>query len=181
MMRPVRTTVLSAAALALGACRAEGPAAAPQNEPATKNAAAPAAPLESNPAPSATPSEPARSAAHPCRVQDGKPVPANALRAIGTEPFWGARIDGRCVTYSTPDDQDGTRIWTRFSGSAERGTWTGAFEGGPFELRTSPDPRCSDGMSDNIYPLAVTLKVIGEERRGCAEPQGRQRSGGKRQ
>ena len=110
-------------------------------------------------------------------MQNGQPVPANALRAIGTEPFWGARIEGRCVSYSTPEDQDGTRIWTRFSGTAERGVWAGAFEGKRFELRTSPHPRCSDGMSDNIYPIAVSLSVAGEERRGCAEPL----AGGKRQ
>ena len=109
-------------------------------------------------------------AAHPCRVQDGKPVPANRIRAIGTEPFWGARIDGRCVTYSTPEDQAGTRIWTRFSGTAEQGSWAGALDGRRFELNTAPDPRCSDGMSDNIYPIAVTLFVRGEQRRGCAEP-----------
>ena len=42
-----------------------------------------------------------------CLTQDGEPVPANRLRAVGTEPFWGARIDGRCVTYSHPEDQSG--------------------------------------------------------------------------
>lgn len=105
-----------------------------------------------------------------CRVQDGRPVPANAIRAIGTEPFWGARVEGRCVTYSHPDDQDGTRVWTKFSGTAENGTWSGALSGQPFVMKTRPQPGCSDGMSDNRYPIAVTLTVGGEERRGCAEP-----------
>jgi uncharacterized membrane protein len=97
-------------------------------------------------------------------------VPANRLRAVGTEPFWGARVEGRCVTYSHPDDQQGTRIWTKFSGSAASGTWTGAIGGKPFVLSTRPEQGCSDGMSDRRYPLAVALTVMGEQRTGCAEP-----------
>ena len=105
-----------------------------------------------------------------CRTQDGRSVPANRIRAIGTEPFWGARIDGRCVTYSHPEDQQGTRVWTRFSGTVASGSWTGSLGGSPFVLRTRPQPGCSDGMSDNRYPIAVALTVGGEERTGCAEP-----------
>ena len=105
-----------------------------------------------------------------CLTQDGRPVPANRLRAIGTEPFWGARIEGRCVTYSHPEDQAGTRVWARFTGSAANGTWTGSLGGSPFVLKTRPQAGCSDGMSDNRYPIAVTLTVGGEQRSGCAEP-----------
>jgi len=106
----------------------------------------------------------------PCLIQDGKPIPANRLKAIGTEPFWGARIEGRCVTYSTPEDQDGTRVWTQFTGTTEGGTWTGFLGDQRFVLRTRPEQGCSDGMSDNRYPIAVSLTVCGEERTGCAEP-----------
>jgi uncharacterized membrane protein len=105
-----------------------------------------------------------------CLTQDGKAVPANRIRAVGTEPFWGARIEGRCVTYSHPEDQAGTRVWTKFSGTAASGSWTGSLGGHPFVLRTRPQADCSDGMSDKRYPIAVTLTVAGEERRGCAEP-----------
>lgn len=119
--------------------------------------------------PARGPDSPA-AAAGACRVQDGREVPANRLRAIGTEPFWGARIDGRCVTYSHPEDQAGTRVWTRFSGSADSGVWTGALAGKPFVLRTRPEAGCSDGMSDRRYPIAVSLSVGGEQRQGCAEP-----------
>jgi uncharacterized membrane protein len=94
------------------------------------------------------------------------------LRVFGTEPFWAARIEGRCVTYSHPDDQNGTRIWTRYTaGEGGSGTWTGALGGKPFELRISPRPGCSDGMSDRRYPLAAELLVGGERRQGCAAPQ----------
>lgn len=92
------------------------------------------------------------------------------LRALGTEPFWAARIQGRCVTYSHPEDQGGTRVWTKFLGNALSGTWSGSLDGKPFILRTRTDRACSDGMSDRVYPIAVALTVSGEERSGCAEP-----------
>ncbi|MEO7540985.1 MAG: hypothetical protein ABIS66_03445 [Sphingomicrobium sp.] len=106
----------------------------------------------------------------PCLVQDGDLLRMTPLRAVGTEPFWGARIEGRCVTYSTPEDQKGTRVWTRFNTGPQGGIWTGNLAGKPFVLRTSPVVNCSDGMSDNRYQMAVELTVNGETRRGCAEP-----------
>ena len=91
-------------------------------------------------------------------------------RAVGTEPFWAARIEGRCVNYSHPEDQDGTRVWTRYAKGPDGDTWSGALGGRLFQLRTRTEPGCSDGMSDKRYPLAVELIVHGEQRRGCAEP-----------
>lgn len=110
----------------------------------------------------------------PCYQQDGQVLAGAPLRAIGTEPFWAARIEGRCVTYSHPEDQRGTRVWARFSpaggGDGGGGVWRGTLNGSAFELRTRRAPGCSDGMSDNTYPLAADLLVNGERRRGCAEP-----------
>ena len=103
-------------------------------------------------------------------MQEGAPVAADRLKAVGTEPFWAARIEGRCVTYMTPEDQPGTRVWTRFTPDADGGTWAGALGGRRFELRTRAEPGCSDGMSDKSYPVAVELFVHGERRTGCAEP-----------
>jgi uncharacterized membrane protein len=107
---------------------------------------------------------------NPCLVQDGKLLRMSPLRAVGTEPFWGARIEGRCVTYSHPEDQKGTRIWTRFAPGPDGGIWTGALGGRPFRLVTRTRKDCSDGMSDKRYPFAVELVVAGERRSGCAEP-----------
>lgn len=143
--------------------QASGPHAAP---PADLAAAFVAACSAGSARPAPTPPAPAAA----CLTQDGQPIAANRLRAIGTEPFWGARIEGRCVTYSHPEDQAGTRVWTRFEGTAATGSWSGALGGSPFVLRTRSAPGCSDGMSDNRYPLAVTLSVNGEQRTGCAEP-----------
>jgi uncharacterized membrane protein len=109
-------------------------------------------------------------ATSPCLVQDGKLLRLSPLKAVGTEPFWGARIEGRCVTYSHPDDQKGTRLWTRFTPGPDGGIWAGALGGHKFELRTRTAAGCSDGMSDKRYPIAVKLIVNDEQRSGCAEP-----------
>jgi uncharacterized membrane protein len=106
-----------------------------------------------------------------CLIQDGEELRITPVKAIGTEPFWGARVEGRCVTYSTPEDQSGTRIWTRFNPGPDGGVWVGTFQGKPFELITRLRPNCSDGMSDHIYPQEALLTVGGEERRGCAAPE----------
>ncbi len=106
----------------------------------------------------------------PCLIQGNERLQVAPLRAVGTEPFWGARIEGRCVTYSHPDDQAGTRVWTRYTRTATGGTWVGALGGKRFELTTRAAPGCSDGMSDRRYPIAVDLLVGGERRRGCAAP-----------
>ena len=105
-----------------------------------------------------------------CLLQDGERLAVAPLRALGTEPFWAASIEGRCVTYSHPEDQQGTRIWTRYAATADGGRWSGALGGRRFELTTRRQPGCSDGMSDRRYPIAVDLMVGGERRQGCAEP-----------
>ena len=105
-----------------------------------------------------------------CLIQDGEQLPITPVRAIGTEPFWNAQVEGRCVTYSTPENQKGARIWTRFNPGPDGGVWVGSFEGKPFKLITRLRQGCSDGMSDRSYPLDALLSVRGEERTGCAEP-----------
>lgn len=125
-----------------------------------------------------TESSPAMAQNHPqpagptgaCLTQGSERLGVAPLRAVGTEPFWAARIEGRCVNYSHPEDPHGTRVWTRYTEAPGGGTWSGALGGQLFELRTRTEPGCSDGMSDKRYPLAVELTVHGERRRGCAEP-----------
>ena len=107
---------------------------------------------------------------HPCYTQDGEPV-TDKLKAIGTEPFWAAEVQGRCVTYKTPDDQQGTRVWTHVDTGPQGPAWNGALRGKPFQLyvKPAPPPGCSDGMSDKVFPMDAVLRVDGETRNGCAE------------
>lgn len=110
-----------------------------------------------------------KTSASACLMQGSERLRGPSLRAVGTEPFWGARIEGRCVTYSHPDDQAGTRLWTRYTRTGDGGSWSGALDGRPFTLRVRAQANCSDGMSDQRYPYAVDLLVGGEQRTGCAE------------
>ena len=108
---------------------------------------------------------------HPCQVQGKDRLTVAPIRAVGTEPFWNARVEGRCVTYSHPDDQQGTRIWTQYkAGPNGSASWVGNLDGQRFELRIRPEAGCSDGMSDERYPMVAELSVKGEQRRGCALP-----------
>ena len=157
-------------ALLVAACGS----AVPQADNAPIEATAPAAQAETA-SPGPTRNEPAIEAAAPestrgnaCRTQDGKAV-AHRLKALGTEPFWAAEVDGRCVTYRTPEDQKGTRIWAKVSDKAGSVAWDGAVRGRQFRLVIRPKADCSDGMSDKIYPMEAVLRVDGETRHGCAE------------
>ena len=89
------------------------------------------------------------------------------LRFTGTEPFWGGEVSGRTLTYTTPEDQDGTVIAVeRFAG---RGgiSFSGLLDGAEFEMTVTP-LECSDGMSDRTYPFTVTLEIGEDQRNGCA-------------
>lgn len=114
----------------------------------------------------AAPAEPVSA----CRIQNGQKLNVAAYRALGTEPFWNARIEGRCVTYSQPENIPGSRVWTQFERMAgDGGRWTGALDDRRFQLTIVPKNGCSDGMSDRSYPYEAELLVGSERRRGCAE------------
>lgn len=89
------------------------------------------------------------------------------LRFTGTEPFWNGQARGSTLTYTTPENMDGTTITVaRFAG---RGgvSFSGKLAGAPFDMMVT-EGECSDGMSDRTYPFTVTLDVRGETRKGCA-------------
>lgn len=168
----MRMTIV-ALGLLLAACEPDAPVSEPNAsvpEPLPANEVG--APPITNASDAAVPDNATDTAnARACQTQDGEAIAANRLRATGTEPFWSAAIDGRCITYSTPENQAGTRIWAKFTGSGDSGQWSGFLGKDRFVLMTRPDAKCSDGMSDKIYPVAVTLTIGSEERRGCAAPE----------
>jgi uncharacterized membrane protein len=84
----------------------------------------------------------------------------------GTEPFWGGDVAGGSLTYTTPDDPEGTTIAVeRFAGRGGL-SFGGSLEGADFEMAVTP-LECSDGMSDRTYPFTVTLKIGDDLRNGC--------------
>ena len=173
-MRVISTSLVAALVLLAGCRRPDAEssnAVGPRTqETAEANAAEAAAP---DPAANETgaAADAAPGSVSPCLMQGSERLTIEPFRALGTEPFWSARVEGRCVTYSTPEDQQGTRIWTRYSpGANGGGSWVGQLRGKPFELKVRAEPGCSDGMSDKRYPMAAELAVESEQRRGCAEP-----------
>jgi uncharacterized membrane protein len=89
------------------------------------------------------------------------------VQFTGTEPFWGGRVAGTLLTYSTPEKPDGDAIAVkRFAGRAGV-SWSGTFKDQPFTLAVT-EGKCSDGMSDRTYPFTATLMVEGQQRDGCA-------------
>lgn len=107
--------------------------------------------------------------ANPCFVQEGKRLEIATKLARGTEPFWSARIDGRCVIYATPENMRGIRVWTHYHAGENSQVWSGSLDGRLFELVLQAQPGCSDGMSDERYRIAAHLLINGERRSGCAK------------
>ncbi|WP_236781574.1 COG3650 family protein [Aurantiacibacter gangjinensis] len=93
------------------------------------------------------------------------------LRFGGNEPFWGGQVVGSELTYTTPENIDGTTIIvTRFAGRGGLG-FNGTLEGRSFDLAITPG-ECSDTMSDRTYPFVATLQLGNEQRNGCAWREG---------
>lgn len=91
----------------------------------------------------------------------------STFTAIGTEPFWAAKVAAQRLTYSTPEDQGGQTIAVIRNPSAEFVEFLGTLGDKPFTLRVTKGP-CSDGMSDTVYPFSVERRIGGDRQRGCA-------------
>ena len=89
------------------------------------------------------------------------------VRFTGTEPFWGGEASASRLTYTTPEDIDGTSFAIeRFAGNNGL-LLSGVMDGDQFDLTITPGA-CSDAMSDRTYPYVATLKIGEEVRTGCA-------------
>ena len=92
-----------------------------------------------------------------------------ALRATGTEPFWGLSIDTTGLRFTTPDDTMGIR-WPPLSPMATGDTlrWVGETERAAIDARIWP-AQCSDGMSDRVWTYTAVVRIDTTIYRGCAE------------
>jgi uncharacterized membrane protein len=90
------------------------------------------------------------------------------LQAAGTEPFWGVRVDGAALDYTTPDTQQNPQ---HFEGTRElregRLLVHGGEGQGAFRL-TIERVTCSDGMSDLEHPYTAEFVLGAETLKGCA-------------
>ena len=95
-------------------------------------------------------------------------APLPVMQALGTEPFWSIRMEGDKLTWSSPEDMPGTPFTTA-SGKARGGGWryVGTLKGEAAELVIAPG-KCSDGMSDTVYPYTARLALGTQRLSGCA-------------
>lgn len=96
---------------------------------------------------------------------------AATISALGTEPFWGLKVEpvdgGYQATFSSPDTPDGeVSTVTRFAGNNGLG-FSGERDGEAVSLALTPGD-CSDAMSDRTYPYTATLLMGETTLYGCA-------------
>lgn len=100
----------------------------------------------------------------------GLALPAR-FTALGTEPFWAAKVDGTRLTYTTPEDQVGQPIAVSRTSQGDGVELAGTLAGKRLTLTVSAGP-CSDGMSDTVYPFTVRRRLGDDDQRGCARSAG---------
>ncbi|MFC0590532.1 COG3650 family protein [Novosphingobium aquiterrae] len=146
------------------------PRPAPSQEATATAPSAPAVKPSPTPTPTPTPKVVAapKPAPSPTATPAAKPKPEKRLQAIGTEPFWSVDVmpKGR-LKYVTPDMVNGVMVSAIERRKGERITFTARFNGKPFTLDLVP-AKCSDGMSDVVYPWTVTFVHSGRTDHGCA-------------
>ena len=99
-------------------------------------------------------------------VDLGKP-----MRALGTEPFWGIEMTPQDLAFTGVDRPEfhapnpGARIEGEIVVIAARDP-----QGLALTIRLKP-VKCSDGLSDFVYPLEAEVTLGPETLKGCAAPQ----------
>ncbi|WP_231471252.1 COG3650 family protein [Novosphingobium sp. CECT 9465] len=93
-------------------------------------------------------------------------VPAT-FTALGTEPFWSARIDSGTLAYATPDAPEPQPVPVKRREGEGKATFTATAEGKVLVLEIAPGT-CSDGMSDAVYPMTAIRRLGEDVQRGCA-------------
>lgn len=106
------------------------------------------------------PDEEVRSASGPAAIPEN-------FHALGTEPFWGLTVTGVGARYSTPEITEEIARDVVRSASSGVETVSGRLGQLPFRLTVRPE-RCSDGMSDRVYPFAAELRLGERTLQGCA-------------
>ncbi|MDI1251695.1 hypothetical protein [Thermomonas sp.] len=91
------------------------------------------------------------------------------FRAFGNEPFWNVNVQGGQLTFTTPEDQQGTVLQGVRAATGNGGMdISGSQDGNSFLLRVRTG-NCSDGMSDNQYSMTSAFRMGDAVYTGCAE------------
>ncbi len=137
---------LTAAAALLAACEPEAPGGGAAPPPAD--------------APAAKSSDTARKpdATAPASEQD--------IVAIGTEPFWRLDVKSGELVLTRPDSAVVRVYPDDFSAGGGTGVWTGQAGDQTLVARLTHE-RCSDGMSDRVYPYRAEVTLGDLTLKGC--------------
>ena len=95
----------------------------------------------------------------------GQAVDRGDYRAIGTEPFWDLTIGDR-MTFT---DRGNNLSVSELTPPMQNGTAGAMYNSRRLRVNVVR-ARCSDGMSDRIYPDTVTVTVDGRRYDGCGAP-----------
>lgn len=146
-----------ASAVLAAACSAPQPQAPAQGDAGVAASGAESAtPTAPSPAPQAK-----RAAG-----QEGEPL--LAYRVVGTEPFWGVRVDGDTLHFTTIDDQAGKHLTGTHTLREDGVRYVGNDGATAFELDIARG-ECSDGMSDTVYAFKASFRYGETAYEGCAE------------
>ena len=96
-------------------------------------------------------------------MREAPPPAAAPYRALGTEPFWNLLIDEHDITFIQPDAQPLRQrtppVINGFAGPI--------YQTARIHVNVVKNQRCSDGMSDRVYPDRVQVTVDGRQFNGC--------------
>ena len=98
--------------------------------------------------------------------QEGAPL--LAYRVVGTEPFWGIRVDGDALHFTTMEDQAGKHLTGTHTLREDGVRYVGNDGTTAFQLDIVRG-QCSDGMSDTVYAFKASFRHGTTDYSGCAE------------
>ena len=90
----------------------------------------------------------------------------------GTEPFWGMTVGYGFATFEFDGKKTRMALDAPETPGARPNIWLLPVHGKPgqFILGTKPDSeKCSDGMSDNVYPYTMLVRAGGFFMEGCCK------------
>lgn len=91
--------------------------------------------------------------------------PGTTYKAVGTEPFWALELNGREMVF-TEANAPGIRI-VEPQPEPIHGFAGDIYQGRRINLNIVRNTRCSDGMSDRVYPDRVQVRVDNRSFEGC--------------
>ena len=90
-------------------------------------------------------------------------------QAHGNEPFWGVRLQDGQLRWNDPEHPEGKTFAAQVQAIEGGARWSGRLDGQPAVI-TVTQGQCSDGMSDDTYPMTVRWEWGGRDLHGCARP-----------